>query len=627
MNKSEVFQNFFNREKISDFKINNVSINSKELNKNDIFVAIRGGNSFVNEALEKGAFAVYDSEAVKIDEKYAERAFFVKDSIEFLQKFAREWRKNLDIKVIGITGSNGKTTVKDMIYHLLSQKYKGKKTEGNYNNHIGLPFTLLRAEKDDDFIILEMGMSDFGEIDLLGQIALPDINVITNIGESHLEFLKTKENVFLAKTEIIPHIKSTLVINGDDKYLKNVKAENIEIVRALNLRNNEYEDKTSDFYYGDIHFDESGTNFFLKYFGKMCQSTVERNYKTNVLGEHNVLNLVMAIAVAKQFRMEDKIISEAVKNIELTGMRFQIIENGNTTYINDAYNASPMSMKKSLETFSLIFNDKLKIMVLGDMLELGERELEIHRDLFDTIKNTNFDKLYLFGERMKSLLEKIKENMDNGNLENESLKNKEFEYFDERYEISKHDNLTILKDNLFDEVSTQENSQGIIFLYSKNLNTIEDIKGDVVILDDIQDPGNAGTIIRTMIAANFQNLILTKGSVDVYNPKTVRATMSGIFKLNLIYETPENIVKFLNNKNYLKIATALHEDSISYEKIELRGNNAFIFGHEGGGVSEYLIENSDIKAIIPIYGNIESLNVSVATGIFLYKMREKLENL
>ena len=116
-------------------------------------------------------------------------------------------------------------------------------------------------------------------------------------------------------------------------------------------------------------------------------------------------------------------------------MRFQIIENGNTTYINDAYNASPMSMKKSLETFSLIFNDKLKIMVLGDMLELGERELEIHRDLFDTIKNTNFDKLYLFGERMKSLLEKIKENMDNDNLENESLKNKEFEYFDEKNKI------------------------------------------------------------------------------------------------------------------------------------------------------------------------------------------------
>ena len=441
MNKAEVFQSFFNKVEISDFEINNISINSKELGKNDIFVAIRGGNNFVNEALEKGAFAVYDSKTLKIDEKYANRAFFVNDSVEFLQNFAKEWRKNLDIKVIGITGSNGKTTVKDMIYHLLSQKYKGKKTEGNYNNHIGLPFTLLRAKEDDQFIILEMGMSGFGEIDLLGQIALPDINVITNIGESHLEFLKTKKNVFLAKTEIIPYIKNTLIINGDDEYLKNVKAENIEVVRALSLENNEFREKTSDFYYGDVHFNENGTDFFLKYFGKICQSTVERNYKTNVLGEHNVLNLVMAIAVAKQFGMEDKIIGEAVKNIGLTGMRFQIIENGNTTYINDAYNASPMSMEKSLETFSQIYNDRLKVVVLGDILELGENELELHSNLFNTIKNTKFDKLYLFGNRMKSLFEKIKENvenknMDNGNFEiNEALKNGEFEHFDEKEKI------------------------------------------------------------------------------------------------------------------------------------------------------------------------------------------------
>ena len=131
---------------------------------------------------------------------------------------------------------------------------------------------------------------------------------------------------------------------------------------------------------------------------------------------------------------------------------------------------------------------------------------------------------------------------ENINFNKIIVKESKFEYFDGRYGISEHDNLTILKDNLFDEVSTQENSQGIMFLYSKNLNTIEDVKGNVVILDDVQDPGNAGTIIRTMIAANFQNLILTKGSVDVYNPKTVRATMSGIFKLNIIYETPEKIV-------------------------------------------------------------------------------------
>ena len=431
MDKNNIFCNLINCKCESGFiNIKKVLMNSKEVEKDDLFVAIRGGNKFAGGALEKGAYVIYDDENLQIEEKFKKKAFHVKDSVEFLQKFAEKWRKSLNLKVIGITGSNGKTTVKDMIYHLLSVKYKGKKTEGNYNNHIGLPFTLLRAEEDDKFIILEMGMSGFGEIDLLGQIALPDINVITNIGESHLEFLKTKENVFLAKTEIIPYIKNTLVINGDDEYLKNIKAENIEVVKALNLGNNEFREKTSDFYYGDVHFNENGTDFFLKYFGKICQSTVERNYKTNVLGEHNVLNLVMAIAVAKQFGMEDKIISEAVKNIGLTGMRFQIIENGDTTYINDAYNASPMSMEKSLETFSQIYNDRLKIMVLGDMLELGENELELHSNLFNTIKTTKFDKLYLFGERMKSLFEKIKENVDN-----ENLKNKEFGHFDEKEKI------------------------------------------------------------------------------------------------------------------------------------------------------------------------------------------------
>ena len=209
------------------------------------------------------------------------------------------------------------------------------------------------------------------------------------------------------------------------------------------------------------------------------------------------------------------------------------------------------------------------------------------------------------------------------------VKESRYEYFNGKYNIERHDNLTVLKDNLFDEISTQENSQGIILLYSRNLNSINDIRGDIVIVDDIQDPGNIGTIIRTMIATGFNNLILTKGAVDVYNPKTVRATMGGIFKINIIYETPENIVKFLNENEYFTIATALHKDSISYEQViqKERGKNAYIFGHEGGGVSDYFLENSDVKAIIPLYGDIESLNVSVAVGVFLYKMREKMEEI
>lgn len=198
-----------------------------------------------------------------------------------------------------------------------------------------------------------------------------------------------------------------------------------------------------------------------------------------------------------------------------------------------------------------------------------------------------------------------------------------FDYYEAKYGISQYNNLTILSDNLFDKVSNQENSQGIICLYSKNINNIADIKGDVVILDDIQDPGNIGTIIRTMEATNFKNLILTNESVDVYNPKTVRATMGGIFKLNIIYETQENILNFLKSNNYQIISTALNNDSIDYNDIVNTNNNAYIFGNEGNGVSDFFINESDVKAIIPIYGDIESLNVSVAVGVFLYKMREK----
>ena len=206
------------------------------------------------------------------------------------------------------------------------------------------------------------------------------------------------------------------------------------------------------------------------------------------------------------------------------------------------------------------------------------------------------------------------------------IKESKYEYLENKYTITQFNNLTILKDDLFDEISEQENSQGVIVLYSKLLTSIEEIEGDIVILDDVQDPGNIGTIIRTMEASGFKNLILTKGSVDVYNPKTVRATMGGIFKLNIIYETPERITEFLKNNNYQVISTLLDKNSIDYREVKLKEKNAYIFGNEGHGISDIFIDITNIKAIIPIYGDVDSLNVSVASGIFLYKMREKIEN-
>ena len=444
MDKKDIFCDIVNCKCDKNFiNIKRIIMNSKEAEKDDLFVAIRGGNKFAGEALENGAYAVYDDKELQIEEKFKEKAFYVKDSVEFLQEFAEKWRKNLNLKVIGITGSNGKTTVKDMIYHLLSVKYKGKKTEGNYNNHIGLPFTLLRAEKGDDFIILEMGMSGFGEIDLLGKISSPDISVITNIGESHLEFLKTKKNVFKAKTELIPHTKETLVINGDDEYLKDIdenslKERGLKIVKILNMGSNgnhmesaeKLDGQNNDFYYGDIDFNEVETKFSLKYFDKNCKKWANKFYNTNVLGEHNVLNLTIAVSVAKEMALEDDEIEKAVKDIVLTNMRFQIITKGKTTYINDAYNASPMSMKKSLETFSKIYNDREKIAVIGDMLELGEQEGELHASIFDVIVNINLNKLYLYGPRMRFLYDRIRENS-----ENENIRKIETEYFESKEQI------------------------------------------------------------------------------------------------------------------------------------------------------------------------------------------------
>lgn len=202
-----------------------------------------------------------------------------------------------------------------------------------------------------------------------------------------------------------------------------------------------------------------------------------------------------------------------------------------------------------------------------------------------------------------------------------------FEYYKNNYNLKRFRKITILNDNLFKEISTQENSQGIIFIHSKNTYTLDNISGDVVILDDVQDPGNVGTIIRTLVALNYKNLILTKGSCDVYTPKAVRASMGSIFKLNIIYSSYEEIQNFLKEKNYISFATNLNKDSILYDKCPLvKNKNAYIFGHEGGGVSKELIASSDYSVIIPISSNVNSLNVSVATAVFLYKMREIEKN-
>lgn len=362
--------------KLGFIDIKNVVMDSRKVNKEDLFFAINNGNNYIDEVLKNGASIVIADRYLGNDE----RVFKVDNSVEFMQKLAKEYRKSLGLKVIAITGSNGKTTTKDMIYSVLSKKYITKKTEGNYNNHIGLPFTILQLKEKDQVVVLEMGMSGFNEIDLLSSIAQPDIGVITNIGDSHLEFLKTRENVFKAKTELLNYISSeNLYIVGDDPYLKKLSGNKIGF------------DRENNFVIEDFVDEDNGMKFTID----------NQVYNLNLNGKHNGLNAGMAIAIGKRFGLTYEEIKDGLKNLELTPMRFQKIEKEKIVYINDAYNASPISMEFSLNTFDKLYNNIKKILILGDMLELGEKEIEFHKNIIEKALKIKSDKIYLYGERMR----------------------------------------------------------------------------------------------------------------------------------------------------------------------------------------------------------------------------------
>lgn len=363
--------------KLNDIKeIVKVVMDSRKVEEGVLFFAINSGNNYIEEVLSKGAELVIADNYLGNDKRVVK----VKNSIESMQELASEYRKALRVKVIGITGSNGKTTTKDMIHSILSQKYQCKKTEGNYNNHIGLPFTILQLEDSDEISVLEMGMSGFGEIDKLCEIAQPDYGIITNIGDSHLEYLKTRENVFKAKGEMIKYISSdNLVIFGDDLYLKNLSGITVGYGENCKKRIEEFKDT------------ENGIKFTLE----------GDKYKIDLNGQHNCINGAMAVVIAKKFNLTWNEIQKGFDKLSLTPMRFQKIVRDETIYINDAYNASPISMRYSLETFDKLYNDRVKLVVLGDMLELGENEIQYHKDVLEKALSIRADKIYIYGERMK----------------------------------------------------------------------------------------------------------------------------------------------------------------------------------------------------------------------------------
>ncbi|WP_338958740.1 D-glycero-beta-D-manno-heptose 1,7-bisphosphate 7-phosphatase [Fusobacterium nucleatum] len=379
------FSEILKREKLNELmfeefskkvQIKNVVMDSRKVIKGSLFFAINNGNSYVKDVLDKGAsLVIADNTDIK-----DERVIKVTDTIATMQDLATKYRKKLDIQVVGITGSNGKTTTKDIVYSLLSTKAKTLKTEGNYNNHIGLPYTLLNVTDEEKFVVLEMGMSSLGEIKRLGEISGPNYAIITNIGDSHIEFLKTRDNVFKAKTELLEFVdKENTFVCGDDEYLGKLDVNKV----GFN-ENNTYKIESYEFSNKDSKFILDG-----------------KEYEMPLLGKHNISNTAIAIELAKKIGLTDEEIQKSLKEVKISNMRFQEIKMGNDIYINDAYNASPMSMKAAIDTLNEIYDDKYKIAILGDMLELGENEIDYHIDVLNYLLDKKIKLVYLYGERMK----------------------------------------------------------------------------------------------------------------------------------------------------------------------------------------------------------------------------------
>ena len=384
----------------------NFSKDTRTIQNGDIYIGIKGekfdGSQFWKQALDNGAEGVI-VENVEITpkekEKYSKKTIIlVENTLEALYKIAKYKRSLYNIPVIAITGSVGKTSTKDVVANVVKMKYKTLKTEGNNNNNIGLPLTILKL-KDHEAMVIEMGMNHFGEISLLTNIAKPTLSIITNIGTSHIGILGSRENILKAKLEILEGMDlPKVIINNDNDLLHKWYQENknkIEIY-TYGIENN------SDIMAKQIELSEDGSKFVADNKLENIDITVP------VGGNHFVYNALCAVTVGKVLGIENKDIQKGIEEFELTKKRMDIrqLENG-AILINDSYNASYESMKASIEYLATHTGER-KIAVLGDMFELGEYSIELHRKVGEEVAKNNIDILLCAGENSKYIIEGAK---------------------------------------------------------------------------------------------------------------------------------------------------------------------------------------------------------------------------
>ena len=367
-----------------------VSIDSRNIEAGEAFWAIKGdrfdGHDFIQTALKAGAlFAV----AEKGFDYGTMPVVLVPDTLKALQKLANVHRNKFDIPVIVVTGSNGKTTLKEMLAHILQSDKNVLKTEGNLNNHIGCPLTLLRLKKEHQAAVVELGSNHPGEIEVLAKISEPTHAVISNIGEAHLEFFKNKEGVYKEKTSLFDNMGSgtTIFINMNDPWLRKYEVKNGQ--RVIRYAFNEKADTAAE----DLKIDNEGRASFVL------------NGRTEIVlqvtGIHNAYNALAAAAVALDLGYDETAVKKALKTYRAFDKRMQRIEHKGAVIINDCYNASPDSMLAAIDTVSRINTKGSVYLLLGDMFEMGEAALDAHKRIIEKALDVKTDGIFLLGEMME----------------------------------------------------------------------------------------------------------------------------------------------------------------------------------------------------------------------------------
>ena len=412
--------------------IQGVCIDSRKVVEGNLYIPIRGANNnghdYVEQAIENGAKAVL-WERKEPNPPQNVVVILVEDTTIALQELARSYRNQLDIKIVGITGSNGKTSTKDILASVLSQHYVTQKTLGNYNNEIGVPLTLLSLSDQCEAAVVEMGMENLGELSFLTTMVRPDVGIITNVGTAHLENLKTMENIAKAKMEIVDGIKENglLIYNGDQTLLKNAAIEK-QIPGHIRIRTFGQKEKC-DYMVRNVH----------QYTDKLSFQVSDEEFELDMIGKHQAMNAAGAYIAAKALGLSTEEVKAGFLNIEKTGLRNELVSVDQCLILNDSYKSNPQSALAAVETMEE-FDIPYKIAVLGDMLELGDTSDLIHYTLGKDISGFHLAEVLTIGEMACYIAQGVRDN-------NRSIKLHHFTDQEQLYQYLKpymHQNCMVL---------------------------------------------------------------------------------------------------------------------------------------------------------------------------------------